>query len=80
MVWIRLIFLLLFSFNLQSNELTEQELQYFNFLDLNNDKFISIEEIGNSTNILFQLIDSNQDKKISHDELKELKRIIELLT
>ena len=42
MVWIRLIFLLLFSFNLQSNELTEQELKYFNFLDLNNDKFISI--------------------------------------
>ena len=80
MVWIRLIFLLLFSFNLQSNELTEQELQYFNILDLNNDKFISIEEINNSTNILFQLIDSNQDKKISHDELKELKRIIELLT
>ena len=80
MVWIRLIFLLLFSFNLQSNELTEQELQYFNFLDLNNDNFISIEEINNSTNILFQLIDSNQDKKISHDELKELKRIIELLT
>ena len=80
MVWIRLIFLLLFSFNLQSNELTEQELQYFNFLDLNNDMFISIEEINNSTNILFQLIDSNQDKKISHDELKELKRIIELLT
>ena len=66
MVWIRLIFLLLFSFNLQSNELTEQELQYFNFLDLNNDKFISIEEIGNSTNILFQLIDSNQDKKINN--------------
>ena len=80
MVWIRLIFLLFFSFSLQSNELTEQELRYFNFLDLNNDKFISIEEIGNSTNILFQLIDSNQDKKISHDELKELKRIIELLT
>ena len=80
MVWIRLIFLLFFSFGLQSNELTEQELQYFNFLDLNNDKFISIEEINNSKNILFQLIDSNQDKKISHDELKELKRIIELLT
>ncbi len=80
MVWIRLIFLLFFSFSLHSNELTEQELQYFNFLDLNNDKFISIEEINNSTNILFQLIDSNQDKKISHDELKELKRIIELLT
>ena len=80
MVWIRLIFLLFFSFSLQSNELTEQELQYFYFLDLNNDNFISIEEINNSTNILFQLIDSNQDKKISHDELKELKRIIELLT
>ena len=76
MVWIRLIFLLLFSFNLQSNELTEQELQYFNFLDLNNDKFISIEEINNSTNILFQLIDSNQDKKISHDELN--KKTIEI--
>ena len=80
MVWIRLVVLLFFSFGLQSNELTEQELRYFNFLDLNNDNFISIEEINNSTNILFQLIDSNQDKKISHDELKELKRIIELLT
>ena len=80
MVWIRFIFLILFSFKVYSNELTEQELQYFNFLDLNNDKYISIDEINNSFEILFQLIDSNQDNKISHDELKELKRIFELLT
>ena len=80
MVWIRLIFFLLFSFNLYSNELTQQELQFFSFLDLNNDKLISIDEINKSTDILFQLIDSNQDQKISHDELKELKRIIDLLT
>ncbi len=80
MVWLRLIFLLFLSFQVNSNELTEQELQYFNFLDLNNDKYISVEEINKSTDILFQLIDSNQDKKISHDELRELKRIIDLLT
>ena len=80
MVWVRLIFLILFSFNAYSNELTQQELQYFNFLDLNNDQYISIDEINKSIDILFQLIDSNQDNKISHDELKELKRIIELLT
>ena len=46
MVWLRLIFLLFLSFQVNSNELTEQELQYFNFLDLNNDKYISVEEIN----------------------------------
>ena len=58
MVWVRLIFLILFSFNAYSNELTQQELQYFNFLDLNNDQYISIDEINKSIDILLDSADA----------------------
>ena len=78
MVWVRLIFLILFSFNAYSNELTQQELQYFNFLDLNNDGYVSHEEIEQIKNIVFELIDINNDNKISSEELDELNKIVNL--
>ena len=48
--------------------------QNMSFLD-----FVSIDEINQSTGIIFQLIDINKDNKISLLELKELKGIIEIL-
>ena len=79
MVWLRVIILTLLSFNLFAVDFSKQELEYINFLDLDNDKFISIEEVNQSTNIIFQLIDTNKDRKLSIDELKDLKNIINLL-
>ena len=79
MVWIRVIILTLLTLNVFAEDFTQQELNYINFLDLNNDKFISIEELNQSTNIIFQLIDTNNDSKLSIEELKELKNIINLL-
>ena len=77
---VRLIFILyLISFKVSSTELSKQELVYFNILDLNNDKLISLEEINQTTDILIQLLDVNQDNKISISELEELKNIIEFL-
>ena len=80
MVWIKLIisfFIILTSVN--ASELSQEEINYFKILDLNNDGFISIDEINQSTGIIFQLIDINKDNKISLLELKELKEIIEIL-
>ena len=48
-------------------------------IDLNNDGFVSIEEINQSINIIFQLIDINKDQLISSSELEELKEIVEML-
>ena len=48
-------------------------------MDLNNDGFVSIDEINQSTGIIFQLIDSNKDNKVSLLELEELKEILEIL-
>ena len=81
MVWIKIFFLfiLLHSSIGYSAELNEEEEMYFNFVDLNNDGFISYEEIEQSLNLLFQIIDLNQDNKISHNEINELKGIIESL-
>ena len=62
-----------------SKEVSSLEKLYFNFLDLNNDKYISYEEINQSINIVFQLIDKNQDHKVSLEEVNELKEIIELM-
>ena len=52
MVWIKIffLFLLLHSSIAYSAELNEEEEMYFNFVDLNNDGFISYEEIGQSLN------------------------------
>ena len=81
MVWIKIffIFLLTHSSFAYSAELNEEELMYFNFVDLNNDGVISYEEIEQSLNLLFQIIDLNQDNEISQNEINELKGIIESL-
>ena len=81
MVWIKIIFLflLLYSSIAYSIKLNEEELMYFNFVDLNNDGFISYNEIQQSVNLLFQIIDLNQDNKISQNEINELKGLIESL-
>ena len=52
---------------------------YFNFLDLNNDNYISYDEVSQSISLVFQLIDKDQDGKISVSEISELKEIIELI-
>tara|TARA_Y100000590_G_C15698743_1_gene1006059 strand:- start:1542 stop:1784 length:243 start_codon:yes stop_codon:yes gene_type:complete len=78
MVWIKLISIIFFSFTLESKELNSQELIYFNFLDTNNDNYVSYNEIEQITNLIFQLIDENKDDKISIDELNELNNIINL--
>ena len=80
MVWIR--FILFFNIILTSvyaAELTKEEINYFKIMDLNNDGFVSIDEINQSTGIIFQLIDSNKDNKVSLLELEELKEILEIL-
>jgi len=80
MVLIKLIisfFIILTSVN--ASELSQEEINYFKIIDLNNDGFVSIDEINQSTGIIFQLIDINKDNKISLLELKELKAIIEIL-
>ena len=80
MVWIRtlLFFFISLSF-LNASELSEEEINYFKIVDLNNDGYISFDEINQSTSIIFQLIDINNDKKISLEELNELKEIIDIL-
>ena len=67
-------------FGIQAEELNKQERIYFNFIDLNNDKYISFDEINQSLQIIFQLIDENLDGKISQEEIMELKSIIESLS
>ena len=82
MVWIKLIlFILLFikTFQAHTYELSKQELEYFKIIDLNNDGFVSVDEINKSTGIIFQLIDINNDNLISLSELEELKEIIKIL-
>ena len=79
MVWIKIVFLFLYSSIAYSAELNEEEKMYFNFVDLNNDGVISYEEIEQSLNLLFQIIDLNQDNKISKNEINELKGIIKSL-
>ena len=66
-------------FILHSNELQDLEKMYFNFLDLNNDNYISYKEVNQAINLVFQLIDKDQDGKISFVEINELKEIIELM-
>ena len=73
------IFLLFFSTLTFSNQLNYEEEIIFDLVDLNNDGFISYEEIEQSLNLIFQIIDLNQDNKISKNEINELKGIIESL-
>ena len=80
MVWVKLvIFFLTFFSSIHASELSHIELNYFNIMDLNNDGYVSADEINQSTNIIFQLIDTNNDKKISLEELEELKEIVKIL-
>ena len=64
---------------IHSKELNNLEKMYFNFLDLNNDNYISYEEVSQSISLVFQLIDKDRDGKISVAEISELKEIIELI-
>ena len=80
MVWIRyILFFNIFLTSVYAAELSKEEINYFKIMDLNNDGFVSIDEINQSTGIIFQLIDSNKDNKISLLELEELKEILEIL-
>jgi len=80
MVWVKiLIFFLTFLSSIQASELSQEEINYFNIMDLNNDGYVSTDEINQSVNIIFQLIDTNNDNKISLEELEELKEIVNIL-
>ena len=80
MVWIKLIIFCLTSLtSINASELSQEELNYFNIMDLNNDGYVSTDEINQSINIIFQLIDTNNDKKISLEESEELKKIVNIL-
>ena len=58
MVWVKLIIIIFsYSFILNASNLSNEEINYFNILDLNNDGFVSLEEINQSASIIFQLID-----------------------
>ena len=80
MVWVKIVFFcLIFLSSIQASELSQEEINYFNIMDLNNDGYVSTDEINQSVNIIFQLIDTNNDKKISLEELEELKEIVNIL-
>ena len=80
---VRIIFLLIFlsiSLASKSEELNNQEKLFFNFIDLNNDKNISLDEVNQSIRIIFQLIDENRDGILNEEEIIELKNILESLS
>ena len=78
MVWLKLIFFIIISFSLKAENTQNIHDTYFNFLDLNNDGYVSHEEIEQIKNIVFELIDINNDNKISSEELDELNKIVNL--
>ena len=80
---VRIIFLLIFlpiSLASKSEELNNQEKLFFSFIDLNNDKYISLDEVNQSIRIIFQLIDENRDGILNEEEIIELKNILESLS
>ena len=80
MVWVKIVvFYLTFLSSIHASELSQEEINYFNIMDLNNDGYVSTDEINQSVNIIFQLIDTNNDNKISLEELEELKEIVNIL-
>ena len=66
------IFLLFFPTLTFSNELNYEEEMIFDLVDLNNDGFISYEEIEQLLNPIFETIDQSGDNKISKNELNDL--------
>ena len=66
------IFLLFFPTLTFSNELNYEEEIIFDLVDLNNDGFISYEEIEQLLNPIFETIDQSGDNKISKNELNDL--------
>ena len=70
------ILLLFFSTLTFSNQLNYEEEIIFDLIDLNNDGFISNEEIEQLLSPMFQIIDQNGDNKISKDELNDLTGMI----
>ena len=66
------IFLLFFPTLTISNELNYEEEMIFDLVDLNNDGFISYEEIEQLLNPIFDIIDQSGDNKISKNELDGL--------
>ena len=55
MVWSKLIFIIIFiTLNLRANELSDQEIDYFKIIDLNNDGLVSLDEIHQSMNIILR--------------------------
>ena len=80
MVWVKIIiFYLTFLSSIHASGFSQEEITYFKIMDLNNDGYVSIDEINQSINIIFQLIDTNNDKKITLEELEELKEIVNIL-
>ena len=80
---VRIILLLIFlSIALigKSEELNNQEKLFYSFIDLNNDKNISLDEVNQSIRIIFQLIDENRDGILNEEEIIELKNILESLS
>jgi len=63
-----------------ANSLSKEDEKYFNFLDLNNDNQISLDEMYRALRLVFQLIDENNDEIISKEEVLKLKNIIESLS
>tara|TARA_Y100000590_G_scaffold462910_1_gene628266 strand:+ start:1833 stop:2072 length:240 start_codon:yes stop_codon:yes gene_type:complete len=76
MRYIIIIFTIL-SLNVYAEPLSDDEIIYFNFIDLNNDEKISLDEVNQITKILFQILDKNNDKIITKEEISNLKNIIE---
>ena len=70
------ILLLFFSTLTFSNQLNYEEEIIFDLIYLNNDGFISNEEIEQLLNPIFQIIDQNGDNKISKDDLNDLTGMI----
>ena len=57
-----------------------EEKKIFNFIDLDKDNNLSLEEINNFIKLIYQLVDVDANSKISIQEIIELKKIINLLT
>ena len=74
------IFVFIYSLNSYSEQLTIEEKVIFSFVDENNDNSITIDEINNLIQLIYQLIDLNLDGNISELEILELKNIIESLS